>query len=371
MLYWLSQYDHGPLRIFKYLTFRSGGAFLTAFLLVILFGPMTVRLLKELRAVAGDRYKGMANAQELIDAAKAKTPSMGGILIVLATLAATLVWAPLNQPLVWIALAVMVIMALLGFWDDYAKVAYPGRDGISGRLRLTVEALTGSLACLALCAIPGVADNMTELHVPFIKDPALKAMSLWMIVFFGALVITAAANAVNLTDGLDGLATGCTVICTAVFLLIAYLSGNSKFSAYLGIPFVPGCGEIGVFAAAMIGACVGFLWYNCHPASMFMGDTGSLALGGSIGLIAVIVRQELLLVIVGGIFVWEAASVLIQTSYFKFTKRRFGEGRRVFLMAPIHHHYQKKGWRETQVVMRFWIIALILAGIGLATLKIR
>jgi len=365
MLYWLSQFSDGPLRIFKYLTFRAGGAFITALLLVIIFGPLTVRLLKKFRAVAPLRLKGLV-ADEEIDYSKEKTPSMGGILIVLAVLVATALWAPLTNRLVLTPMAVMSCFALVGFWDDYCKVAYSNNGGVSGKLRLLIEFVASGVAIWFISTIPEVGESTRYFTVPFFKEPVLSGLPVYWMLLFGAVVITGSSNAVNLTDGLDGLATGCTVICVATYVIFAYLGGHEKFAGYLNIPFINGCGEMCVFGAAIIGACLGFLWHNCYPASMFMGDTGSLALGSSVGLIAVVVKQERTLLVGGGMFGWEAMSVMIQVGYFKYSG-----GKRVFLMAPIHHHYQKKGWTETQVVVRFWILAIMLAGLGLATLKLR
>ncbi|MCH2207036.1 MAG: phospho-N-acetylmuramoyl-pentapeptide-transferase [Lentisphaerales bacterium] len=372
MLYWLSEFtDH--LRIFRYLTFRSAGAALTSMMIVILLGPWVVRALKKFSFVAPLRLQGLV-AEEELDYSKAKTPSMGGLLIVFAIVVSTLLWAPLNNALVVLFLGNMLAYCAIGFYDDYNKVLYKNRDtdgGISAKMKLLWQFLVGALAVYCITIIPGLSNYSDDFMLPFYKHPVVAGVPLWIMIIFSSIVVVGASNAVNLTDGLDGLATGNMLICAGTYVIFAYLSGNVNFSSYLNIPYIEGAGEVCVFGAAIMGACLGFLWHNCYPASMFMGDTGSLALGGSIGLIAVLVKQEVTLIIVGGVFVMETVSVMIQTSYFKYTRKKYGEGRRVFLMTPIHHHFQKKGWTETQVVIRFWILGLIFAGIGLATLKIR
>jgi len=366
MLYWLSEYE--KLRIFKYLSFRSAGAAFTAMMIVILLGPMMVRKLKKFAFIAPQRLQGLVPDEEL-DLSKAKTPSMGGLLIIGAIIVSSILWTQLHNPLVILFLGNMGAYCAIGFYDDYQKVV--GGDGISGKLKLALQLLVGVSSVYFVTSLPDIGEHAQEFMVPFLKKPLFVGVPIWLMVIFSSVVVVGSSNAVNLTDGLDGLATGCVFICTATFVVFAYLSGNFKYADYLNIPFISGAGEVCVFGAAIMGACIGFLWHNCHPATMFMGDTGSLALGGSIGLIAVLVKQEFTLVIVGGVFVLETLSVILQTSWFKYTRRKYGAGRRIFLMAPIHHHFQKKGWTETQVVIRFWIMALVFAGIGLATLKIR
>ena len=291
---------------------------------------------------------------------------MGGVMIIAAVVISTILWVPPSNPLIMLFLGTLLLFGAIGFYDDYVKVAHKNRDGISGKTKLGLQVTLSCIAVYILTTIPTIGDYSQHLYVPFMKHPVVTNMPIWLCIIFGGLVVTAASNAVNLTDGLDGLATGCTIICCLTYVCFAYFCGHGKLAHYLNVPWIAGCGEVCVFGAAIAGACVGFLWHNCYPASVFMGDTGSLALGGSIGLIAVLVKQELTLIIVGGIFVWEAVSVIIQVSYFKYSG-----GKRVFLMTPIHHHYQKKGWTETQVVIRFWIIAMVLAALGLATLKLR
>jgi phospho-N-acetylmuramoyl-pentapeptide-transferase len=370
MLYWLSEFSD-RLRIFKYLSFRAAFAFFTAFVIVVILGPWVVRKLKKFSAVAPLRLQGLVPDEE-IDYSKAKTPSMGGLLIIFAITVSSLLWAPLSNPLVILFIGNMLAFCAIGFFDDYNKVVNQGHEGgISAKMKLLLQFVVAGGSIYFLSNIPGPGNYITDFMVPFFKMPVIVGVPLWIMIIFSSIVVVGASNAVNLTDGLDGLATGCMLISAGTFIVFAYLSGNVIYSGYLNIPYIDGAGEVCVFGAAIMGACLGFLWHNCYPASMFMGDTGSLALGGSIGLVAVLVKQELTLVIVGGVFVMETVSVMIQTSYFKYTRKKYGEGKRIFLMTPIHHHFQKKGWTETQVVIRFWILAIIFAGMGLATLKIR
>ncbi|MCM8534233.1 MAG: phospho-N-acetylmuramoyl-pentapeptide-transferase, partial [Lentisphaeraceae bacterium] len=363
MLYWLSEFSEN-LRIFRYLTFRSAGAALTAMTLVIFLGPWVVRALKKFSFIAPLRLQGLV-ADEELDLSKAKTPSMGGLLIIFAIVVSTLLWAPLNNALVLLFIGNMLAYCAIGFYDDYNKVLYKNKDvdgGISAKAKLLLQFAVAGGSVYFITIIPGLNNYTQDLMVPFFKHPVVANAPIWIMIIFSSVVVVGASNAVNLTDGLDGLATGNMLIAAGTYVVFAYLSGNVIYSGYLNIPYIEGAGEVCVFGAAIMGACLGFLWHNCYPASMFMGDTGSLALGGSIGLIAVLVKQEVTLVIVGGVFVMETLSVVIQTSYFKYTRKKFGEGRRVFLMAPIHHHFQKKGWTETQVVIRFWILGIIFAG---------
>jgi len=366
MLCFLEQFRavFGPLRLFEYVTFRAGGALITAMLICIILGPLTVKLLKKFRTMAPARLGGLVD-EKFIDRNKDKTPSMGGLLIVLAITAATIFWANLLNPLVLVFLATLLTLSALGFLDDYAKIAYGKRDGIPGKVKLLFQFLIALMAVYFLDSLPDPGNYTRDLMVPLLKAPLITGMSVYLAYAFGALVMVGASNAVNLTDGKDGLAAGCAIFCALTYAAFAYTCGHKFFAEYLNVPFIPGSSEVVVFAAAIAGACIGFLWHNCHPASMFMGDTGSLALGGTIGLLAVLVRQEITLIIVGGVFVMEAGSVIIQVTSFKLT------GKRVFLCTPIHHHFEQKGWTETQIVTRFWIIAGILALIGLATLKLR
>jgi phospho-N-acetylmuramoyl-pentapeptide-transferase len=367
MLYWLSQYENSPLRIFKYLTFRSAGAAAISFLIVVLFAPAMIRFLKEF-AIAPQRLAGFVSEEELC-AIKGKTPAMGGILIIIAVLVSTLLWARLDLMVTRLCLMVMLSFGLLGFWDDFRKVRRMsgplGKDGVSGKLRLFAEMVIAIAAVFILYRAPDTRDSAPLLTIPFMKE-ALLYMPMWFAMIYGVFVLWGTGNGVNISDGMDGLATGAMIIAMMSYMLIAYLCGNVAYSEYLSTPYIKGCGEAAVFGAAVVGACMGFLWYNSKPAAMFMGDTGSLALGGSLGIMAIIVKQEMILPIIGGVFVMEAGSSLLQTLYYKATG-----GKRIFLMAPVHHHFQKKGWSETQIVTRFWIIGAICAAVGLATLKIR
>ena len=345
--------------VFRYLTFRTAGAIITALLFVFLFGPAIIRGLR-VRQGKGQPIREDGPQSHLLT--KKGTPTMGGLMILTGMIMATLLWANWANPYVWIVLFVTVGFALIGFYDDYLKVSRSSHKGFSSRLRLAIEAVIAGIACFAVAQL-GENAFSTSVTFPFFKDILLDLG--WFFVPFGLFVIVGAGNAVNLTDGLDGLAIVPVMIASATFGVIAYLSGNEIFAEYLQIHYVPGTGELLVLCGAMVGAGLGFLWFNAPPAAIFMGDTGSLALGGMLGSISVVTKHELVLAIVGGLFVLEAVSVIIQVASFKLT------GRRVFRMAPIHHHFEHKGWTEAQVVIRFWIIAVVLALIGLSTLKLR
>lgn len=367
MLYYLSFLSNyfGPLRLFKYVTFRTAGAATTALLISIVLAPTTIHLLKKFHTMAPSRHSGLI-PEEYIDKQKDKVPSMGGLLIIFSIVVSTILWAIPTNPLTYIFLFTILGLSLIGFLDDYVKVAYHKRDGISAKVKIISQIIIVGISIFCLHSIPSVKPYLSQLIFPFYKDPILSGSHIFWITFpLGMLVVIGASNAVNLTDGKDGLAIGSVIFSALAYALFSYLCGNKIFSEYLLIPYIPGAGEVGVFTAAIVGAGIGFLWYNCHPASMFMGDTGSLALGGSIGLIAVLVRQELILPLIGGVFVMEACSVIIQVISFKLT------GKRVFLCSPIHHHFERKGWTETQIVVRFWILAGIFALAGIATLKLR
>jgi phospho-N-acetylmuramoyl-pentapeptide-transferase len=360
MLYWLTALSDGGdiFNLFRYITFRAGGAFLTALVFGFIFGPPLINVLRRKQG-KGQPIRSDGPEGHFV---KAGTPTMGGLLIVGALLTSTLLWARLDNPFVWIVLFVTMSFALIGFADDYAKVRKQTSAGVSGRVRLLLGLLVAAIAGYWAAQFHP-ADLTNELAVPIFKDLLINLG--FLFVPFAVVVIVGAANAVNLTDGLDGLAIMPVMIAAATFGIISYFVGNVNFSAYLDVHYVPDTGEILIFCAGLIGGGLGFLWYNAPPAAVFMGDTGSLALGGALGAIAVATKHEIVLAIVGGLFVVEAMSVIIQVLYFKRT------GKRVFLMAPIHHHYEKKGWGESQIVIRFWIISLILAMIGLATLKVR
>jgi phospho-N-acetylmuramoyl-pentapeptide-transferase len=359
------------LRLFRYVTFRSAGAAVTALVLSWWLGPRVIAWLKQLRF--GQDYADKAEKGGALGArvlSKKGTPTMGGILIVLALNATTLLWAQWNA-LVELSLLSIVVLTGLGFYDDYAKIIQQSGGGTPSRVKLWVQTALALFIGIYLWRQPSPTSKLiTEIMVPFYKFPiatGVGGVGLALTVF----TIVGSSNAVNLTDGLDGLAIGCTVIVTFVFLVLTYLAGNGRAAEYLFIPYVPGAGELTVFCAALIGAGLGFLWFNCHPAQMFMGDTGSLALGGALGIIAILIHQPLVLVIAGGVFVMEALSVILQTGWFRYTRLRYGTGQRIFLMAPLHHHFEKKGWYESQVVMRFYILCVLCAVVALSTLKIR
>ncbi|MCV2865845.1 phospho-N-acetylmuramoyl-pentapeptide-transferase [Albidovulum sediminicola] len=360
MLYWLERFSDGGdlFNLFRYITFRAGGAFFTALLFGFIFGRPLINLLRR-KQKKGQPIRSDGPQGHFV---KAGTPTMGGLLILSAILVATLLWARLDNAYVWIVLFVTYAFGLIGFADDYAKVTKQNTKGVSSRVRFAIGLVIAALAGAA-AAWAHPADLANQLAVPVFKNLLINLGILF--VPFAMIVIVGAANAVNLTDGLDGLAVMPVMIAAATLGVIAYAVGRVDFTQYLEVHYVPGTGEILIFCAALIGGGLGFLWYNAPPAAVFMGDTGSLALGGALGAIAVVTKHEIVLAIVGGLFVVEALSVIIQVAYFKRT------GKRVFLMAPIHHHFEKKGWAEPQIVIRFWIISLILALIGLATLKLR
>ncbi|MFA9231829.1 MAG: phospho-N-acetylmuramoyl-pentapeptide-transferase [Microgenomates group bacterium] len=360
MLYWLTEFSDGGdfFNLFRYITFRAGMAFATALIFGFVFGRPLIDLLRRKQG----KGQPIRDDGPQTHFAKAGTPTMGGLLILSALMVSTILWARLDSPYVWIVVLVTLSFGLIGFADDYAKVTKQNTNGVSGRVRMIAGLVIAALASYA--AAQWHPDALRgQLALPLFKD-ALINLSLFYVPF-GMFVIVGAANAVNLTDGLDGLAIMPVMIAGVTLGIIAYVVGNANFSEYLGVHFVPGTGELLVFCAALLGGGLGFLWYNAPPAAVFMGDTGSLALGGALGAIAVCTKHEIVLAIVGGLFVVEALSVIIQVLYYKRT------GKRVFLMAPIHHHFEKKGWAEPQIVIRFWIISLILAMIGLATLKVR
>jgi len=360
MLYWLTALSDGGdvFNLFRYITFRAGGAFFTALVFGFIFGRPLINVLRRKQG-KGQPIRSDGPEGHL---AKAGTPTMGGLLIIAALTTATLLWARLDNGFVWIVLLVTLSFALIGFADDYAKVRKQTSAGVSGKVRLAVGLVVAAIAAYAAASLHP-QDLSNQLALPIFKN-TLVNLGIFFVPF-GVIVIVGAANAVNFTDGLDGLAIMPVMIAAATFGIISYAVGRVDFTNYLDVHYVPNTGELLVFCAALIGGGLGFLWYNAPPAAVFMGDTGSLALGGALGAIAVSTKHEIVLAIVGGLFVVETLSVIIQVLYFKRT------GKRVFLMAPIHHHYEKKGWSEPQIVIRFWIVSLILAMIGLATLKVR
>lgn len=361
MFYWLVELSDkiSVFNVFRYLTFRTGGATFTAGAFVFLFGPWIIDHLR-LRQGKGQPIRLDGPQSHLIT--KKGTPTMGGLMILSGLTVSTLLWANLANGYVWIVLVVTLSFGLVGFYDDYLKVTRQTHGGVSGRVRLIIEAVIAVTACFAIVSL-GRPPFVTSLAFPFFKEAIIDLG--WFFVLFGAFIIVGAGNAVNLTDGLDGLAIGPVMTTAASFGLIAYLAGNAVFADYLQIHFVPGTGELAVLCGAVIGAGLGFLWFNAPPASIFMGDTGSLALGGLLGTVAVASKHEIVLAVVGGLFVLEAVSVIVQVVSFKLT------GKRVFKMAPIHHHFEQLGWTEPQIVIRFWIISFVLALAGLATLKLR
>jgi phospho-N-acetylmuramoyl-pentapeptide-transferase len=392
MLYLLSQHildwAHGTewesrlafLRLFKYITVRSAGAAVTSLLLCWWLGPKIICWLKDLKF--GQEYADKAEesgVRHVVD--KKGTPTMGGILIVLSLVISTMLWAQWNAQVELTMLSVLVL-AGLGFYDDYAKILKQSGGGTPPRVKLITQFSLAIFVGIYLWNLPATSELhllgtksvwhsnlVSSVMLPFYKYPLHVGAIVGVIIV--ALAIVGSSNAVNLTDGLDGLATGCTLIVGFVFLFFTYLAGNIKAAQYLQIPYVSGAGELTVFCAALLGAGLGFLWFNCHPAQVFMGDTGSLALGGAFGIVAVLIHQPFVLVIAGGVFVAEAVSVILQKGWFKFTRIRTGTGQRIFLMAPLHHHFQKKGWHESQVVMRFYILCVLCAVVALATLKLR
>jgi phospho-N-acetylmuramoyl-pentapeptide-transferase len=382
MLYYLSQqlleWSAGTvwadrlsaLRLFRYITFRSAGAAITALGMSWWLGASVIVWLKQLKF--GQEYTDKAEDSGSLAArllSKKGTPTMGGILIVLALNLTTILWAQWNT-LIQLALLSVVVLTGLGFYDDYAKIIQQSSRGTRSQVKLVVQFALALFIGIYLWRIPSTSRLITDIMVPFYKYPVMTGAGVVGLIIT-VLTIMGSSNAVNLTDGLDGLAIGCTLIVSFVFLVLTYLCGNARAAEYLQIPHVVGAGELTVFCAAMIGAGLGFLWFNCHPAQVFMGDTGSLALGGALGIIAVLIHQPLVLVIAGGVFVMEAVSVILQTTWFRYTRKKYGAGRRLFLMAPIHHHFEKKGWYESQVVMRFYILCVLCAVVALSTLKIR
>jgi len=369
---WLS-----PMNVFQYSSFRSAGAAVTALFFCWWLGPRIIRFLHYL---ARQEYEDKARTQGGMSdgISKRNIPTMGGLLIVGSIDLSALLWAQWN-PLVTLTLLSMLVFCLLGFYDDYSKITKQDSGGVSEKVKLVVQFLLASFIAVYLWRLEETRVLITEVMVPFLKNPVLVGPSEAAVWSFAAVIgmiitvlaIVGSSNAVNLTDGLDGLAIGCTLIVTLVFYVFTFIAGNAEIAGELYVPYVRGAVELSVVCAAMIGAGLGFLWFNCYPARVIMGDTGSLALGGSLGIMAVLIHQPFVLVIAGGIFVLEALSVIVQTGWYKWTRLRTGTGQRVFLMAPLHHHFQKKDWHENQVVMRFYILGILFAVLALATLKLR
>jgi phospho-N-acetylmuramoyl-pentapeptide-transferase len=361
MLFWLSELagELSVFNVFRYITFRTGGALLTALLFVFLLGPRIIRSLR-VRQGKGQPIRKDGPERHLLQ--KQGTPTMGGLMILTGVTFAALLWGNLSNPYVWVVLLVTLVYGAVGLYDDYLKVTKQSAAGFGGRVRLLIETVVALIAT-AVIAHVGEEPLSTALAIPFFKNVLIPLG--WLFIPFGAFIIVGAGNAVNLTDGLDGLAIVPVMIAASTFGFVAYLVGNVLFAEYLQIHFVQGTGELAVICGALVGAGLGFLWFNAPPALIFMGDTGSLALGGALGTIAVATKHELVLAIVGGLFVLEAVSVIVQVASFRLT------GKRVFRMAPLHHHFEQKGWPESTVVIRFWIISVVLALAGLATLKLR
>jgi phospho-N-acetylmuramoyl-pentapeptide-transferase len=352
------------LRVFRYISVRALAGAATAFLISVILGPWVIRQLKKMRVSQYER-KEEAPPLHVLHGKKEGTPTMGGVLIIGSVTLSTLLWAIPAHAFILLTLATFVYMGAVGFMDDYAKVKGKSSKGLSARAKFALQLGWGLLIAVALLALQDTREHVRQLMVPFFRDPVVADLGLVLTLAFVTLIIVGASNAVNLTDGLDGLAIGCTGSVAVAYLVMAYAAGHLKFAEYLRIPYVPGSGELAVFCGCLLGGCLGFLWYNCHPAQVFMGDTGSLALGGAIAMVAILIKQELALIIVGGVFVMEALSVILQVASFRL------RGKRIFAMAPIHHHFELRKWSETQVTVRFWILAIIFALLGVATLKIR
>jgi phospho-N-acetylmuramoyl-pentapeptide-transferase len=357
--------EHIFFNLFTYITFRVAGATATAIILAFIMGPAILRQLRRLRVGQVVRAEGPET-----HLTKAGTPTMGGVLIIVATVTATLLWADLTNPYVIISIIVLIALGTLGFLDDYLKVVRRRTEGLVGRYKLTGQGLLGVLVGGYLLFKPVSEVPATWTSLPFLAEWHL---AMWPIVFvpWVMFILAGTSNAVNLTDGLDGLAAGLSAIAAATFGVFAYLVGRADTSRYLGLFYMPGSGELAIFCLALSGATLGFLWFNAHPAEVFMGDTGSLALGGALGVVAILLKLEFLLAIVGGVFVAEALSVMMQVTWFKYTAKRFGRGRRVFRMTPLHHHFEKAGWAESKIIARFWILGILCSLIALSTLKIR
>ena len=350
--------------VFLYVTFRAIAAAVTAFLLTLIFGNFVIRILIALKL--GQPIRGAAEVHRLAElhGGKQGTPTMGGVLVIGSVFLSSLIWARLDNRFVWLVLFCMVYLGALGFADDYLKVTKKKSDGISGRIKLVFQIALALIVTAVFLTSPLLEVQARSLYVPFVKAPVIANMGWFTFVFF-LLVIVGSSNAVNLTDGLDGLAIGCTITVAFAYALLSYAAGNFRIAEYLQVPFYPFAGELTVVCSALIGAGLGFLWFNCFPAKVFMGDTGSLSIGGMIGVVAICCKQELLLVVVGGVFVIEAVSVILQVMSFKLT------GKRIFVMSPLHHHFELTGWKENTVIVRFWILSIIFALLGLATLKLR
>jgi phospho-N-acetylmuramoyl-pentapeptide-transferase len=370
MMYYLYYLSHGPeavasgFNVFQYVSFRAVCAAITAFLLCLIFGSFIIRKLTSLKFGQPIRTADEVYRLYELHGAKKGTPTMGGILFMGSVVISTLIWARPDNGFVWLCVFTIVFTAALGFVDDYLKVKKKKSDGIPGRIKLVCQFILALIVTAFFLLNPALEVQAKELYVPFFKEPIIDNLS-WLTFVFFAIVIIGASNAVNLTDGLDGLATGCTITVASTYAILTYIAGTIGLAGYLDLPFYQQSQELTVICTALVGAGLGFLWFNCHPAQVFMGDTGSLSIGSTLGVIAICCKQELLLIVVGGIFVIEALSVILQVLSFKL------RGKRILLMSPLHHHFELKGWRENTVIVRFWIMSLIFAFLGLATLKLR
>ena len=366
MMYYLHRLSDqfGGFNVFSYITFRAVAAAVTAFVVSLVTGNFVIRKLISLKV--GQPIRSAEEVRHLAElhGPKQGTPTMGGVIVIGAVFCASVLWARPDNRFVWLVLFSMVYLGVLGFLDDYLKVTKKKTDGVPGRVKLLCQLALACIVAAVFLTSPLLEVQARSLYIPFIKAPVITNMS-WFTILFFALVITGSSNAVNLTDGLDGLAIGCTITVAFAYALLAYAAGNFRIAEYLQVPFYPFTGELTVVCSALVGAGLGFLWFNCHPAKVFMGDTGSLAIGGAIGVVAICCKQELLLAVVGGVFVIEAVSVIMQVISFQLT------GRRIFAMSPLHHHFELMGWKENTVIVRFWIVSAIFALLGLATLKLR
>jgi len=374
LISWLDQmYEPPGFGAFEFITTRTAFATATALIISLLIGRSIIQWLKKMQL--GEVIRDDIGLDSHLS--KTNTPTMGGVIILLATLIPAILWMKMTNIYTWMIIFVMLVLGIVGFMDDYIKVVKKDKSGLAGRFKIAGQVFVGLVLGIVLYWWPDFSEFNTLSTVPFLKnvniDYAIFGESLGWIVYIPVVIfiITAVSNAANLTDGLDGLASGTSAIAGIVLGIFAYVSGRVDFSGFLDIIYLPGAGELTIFSASLFGACIGFLWYNTHPASVFMGDTGSLALGGALGALALMIHKELLLPIVCGIFFVETISVIVQTSWFRYTKKKYGEGRRIFMMTPIHHHFEKAGWPESKIVVRFWIVAILLGILSLLTLKLR
>jgi len=356
---WISEF-----RVFKYITVRAFFGAGTAFLICVMLGPWVIRKLRSYKVQQYIRKEEAPPLHEL-HKLKAGTPTMGGILIIASVTISTLLWALPTNIFVLLTLLTFIFMGFVGFLDDSVKLKGKNAKGLSARAKFRLQVLWAVIVGGIMLVLPETREHTRQLMVPFFKEPVIRDLGWFLAITFVVLIVVGASNAVNLTDGLDGLAIGCSSSVALAYLVMAYIAGHRTFAEYLFVPYIPGTGELAVFCGCLLGGCLGFLWYNCHPAQVFMGDTGSLALGGAVAMVAILIKQELVLIIVGGVFVMEAMSVILQVASFKL------RGKRIFAMAPIHHHFEMKKWSETQVTIRFWILSILFALLGIATLKIR